>query len=206
MIGQYLIKILSPERIGKVIIDGVVNPTVWAGHSLEASQEGLDNVDDVLSSFASSCIKAGKNCTLNSSPHNFSTADGILSKIDDTLNSLYAHPVPILDLDIPAIATAANLRGLMFSAMYSISNWPNLAEHLQAAFNGNFTGLVNATLSRVDAKHAKERDSASSSTMAIFVSFFPRTLSHSSEGLTYHHSARTPKHTMKSIHLLQIAK
>jgi hypothetical protein len=30
IIGQYLIKILPPNRVGRVIIDAVVNPTVWA--------------------------------------------------------------------------------------------------------------------------------------------------------------------------------
>jgi hypothetical protein len=33
IIGQYLIKILPPNRVGRVIIDAVVNPTVWADTS-----------------------------------------------------------------------------------------------------------------------------------------------------------------------------
>lgn len=38
VIGQYMVKILSPERIGKVIIDGVVNAGTWnlyADHFLD---------------------------------------------------------------------------------------------------------------------------------------------------------------------------
>jgi pimeloyl-ACP methyl ester carboxylesterase len=32
IIGQYLIKVLPPHRIGRVIIDGVVNPTSWVDY------------------------------------------------------------------------------------------------------------------------------------------------------------------------------
>jgi hypothetical protein len=43
VIGQYLIKILPPERIGRVIIDGVVNPTVWADYPTLAHRGKRDS-------------------------------------------------------------------------------------------------------------------------------------------------------------------
>jgi hypothetical protein len=132
--------------------------------------EGLDNVDDVLESFASSCYKAGSNCTLNSfkpnSVLNFTGPAALLSAIDTTLDSLYVKPVSILDLLIPA---TTNVRGLLLGAMYSMARWPNLAEHLAAAFNGNFTGIVNTTMQKVDAANAKRPDSSNFSEKVIFV-------------------------------------
>jgi hypothetical protein len=55
--------------------------------------------------------------------------------------------------------------------MYSITKWPELAEHLTAAFNGNYTGIVNATMEKVDAANVKKPDSSTFSSNAIFVSF-----------------------------------
>jgi pimeloyl-ACP methyl ester carboxylesterase len=40
VIGQYLIKILPPKRIGRIVIDGVVDPTVWADTSSNVAQNG----------------------------------------------------------------------------------------------------------------------------------------------------------------------
>lgn len=152
-----------------MIIDGVVDPVVWASHASEAFEEGLDNVDDVLSSFASSCLAAGANCTLNSGAHKFASAGELLAKIDQTLDELYVKPVPVFDLDVPAVATANNLREVLFSAMYGIKNWPVLAEHLQAAFSGNFSGIMNATMPRVNPAHVGQPDSTTPSTLPIFV-------------------------------------
>ena len=152
-----------------MIIDGVVDPVVWASHASQAIDEGLDNIDDVLVSFASSCLAAGANCTLNSGTHKYASAGELLAKIDQTLDALYAKPVPVLDLDVPAVATAKNLREVMFGAMYSIKSWPVLAEHLQAAFSGNFSGIVNATMPRVNPAHVGQPDSTTPSTFPIFV-------------------------------------
>jgi hypothetical protein len=77
--------------------------------------------------------------------------------------------VPIYDLAVPAVATASNLRSLLFGAMYKVTSWPELAEHLSAMFTGNFTGVVNATVVKVDPEHAKKPDRSGYSTDVIFV-------------------------------------
>jgi hypothetical protein len=135
--------------------------------------EGLNNVDDVLVSFATSCYEAGLNCTLNAFPPNallnFTSPEALLSAIDITLDNLYAKPVPIYSLPTPAVATVSNFRRLLFSAMYNIGKWPALAEHLAAAFNGNFTGIVNATMQKVDAVNLQRSDSSRWANSVIFV-------------------------------------
>lgn len=130
--------------------------------------EGLQDTDNVLFSFASSCLAAGGNCTLNNDAKITSTS-ALLSKIDQTIDSLYAKPVPILDLGIPAIATAWNLRRVLFQGMYSIAAWPTLAQRLSEGFSGNFTGIVDATLSRIHAESATKPDQSSHSVYAIIV-------------------------------------
>ncbi|KDQ62976.1 hypothetical protein JAAARDRAFT_28963 [Jaapia argillacea MUCL 33604] len=165
IIGQYLVKILPPERIGRVMIDGVVNPDVWSDYPTKAFDEGLDDIENVLSSFASACSSAGDACALS-----HLKPSEILFNIDQMLDYLYYNPTPITDLRTPTIATAANLRGLLFRSMYKIQTWPDLAAHLDQAFRGNFSGIVNATMPHIDGEGALKNDESTYSTQPIFCS------------------------------------
>jgi hypothetical protein len=151
---------------------GVLSNSISCCH-LSVFQEGLDNVDDVLRSFASSCYDAKENCTLNdlkpNSVLNFTGPNALLSAIDDTLDSLYSSPVPVYDLDVPAIATSSSLRSLMFRAMYSIDSWPSLADHLANVFQGNYTGIVNATIVKVIPEDVEKPDSSTLANNVITV-------------------------------------
>jgi hypothetical protein len=101
---------------------------------------------------------------------NFTSPKALLDAIDTTLDALYASPVPIFDLPTPAVATAANLRALLFISMYGIGFWPALAEHLAATFSGNFTGIVRATTTTTaDPTSAHQPDGSLFSTYIIFV-------------------------------------
>jgi hypothetical protein len=152
-----------------IIYHSVVNPSVWSDYSDGLMVEGLDDADNVLKLFTSSCVSAGRNCSLNTK-YKFETGEQLLAKIDQTLDSLYTQPVPIFDLEVPAVATAANLRALLFRSMYSMASWPGLSEDLAAAFDGNFTGIVNRTQPRVSSEHVGKPDGSLFSTFAVTVS------------------------------------
>ena len=98
-------------------------------------------MSDAFRVFASTCFSAGVNCSLNA--FNFSSADDILDTIDQTVDALYESPVPIYDLDQPAVATASDLRVVLGSAMYHITMSPLLADGLALALTGNFTPIVS---------------------------------------------------------------
>lgn len=133
--------------------------------------EGLQDVDDVLGSFASSCLAAGPNCTLNVK-HNLPSTSALLSKIDATLDTLYRKPVPVYGMDVPAVATAYNLRTLMFQSMYNIRTWDALAERLSEAFEGNFTQIADRTLPRVPPDGGRRSDSSAYPGSAVMVCSF----------------------------------
>ncbi|KZT30140.1 hypothetical protein NEOLEDRAFT_1054630 [Neolentinus lepideus HHB14362 ss-1] len=138
IIGQYMIDMLPPERIGKIIIDAVANPIQWSDYDSVSADGVLDDYDNLLSAFTQSCVAAGNHCALSSY-----NASEILAKIDETLDSLYWNPATVTDLRIPAVVTAGDLRSLIFLSMYKISLWPMLAEQLRDLFEGNFTSLVS---------------------------------------------------------------
>jgi hypothetical protein len=129
---------------------------------------GLQDIDNVLFSFASTCLAAGSNCTLNSSGK-FASASSLLAKIDETIDTLYAHPVPIYDMDVPAVVSAANMRRLLFNNMYAVGAWPALAKHLSAAFAGNFTSIAQATTPRITAGSELKKDQSAFAVSAIIV-------------------------------------
>jgi hypothetical protein len=129
---------------------------------------GLQDIDNVLFSFASTCLAAGSNCTLNS-PEKFASASSLLAKIDETIDTLYAHPVPIYNMDVPAVVSAANIRRLLFTHMYAVGAWPALAKHLSAAFAGNYTSIARATTPRINAGSELKKDQSSFAISAIIV-------------------------------------
>lgn len=125
-------------------------------------------MDNILLSFSSSCLDAGPNCTLNADS-TFDSPSALLSKLDATIDMLYAHPVPVYNHRVPAVATAKNIRYLLFFSMYSIQSWPKLAEILQQTFKGNFTDLVHVTAHPIRVEDAHKPDSSMLSIQAIYV-------------------------------------
>ncbi|KDQ62913.1 hypothetical protein JAAARDRAFT_188552 [Jaapia argillacea MUCL 33604] len=162
IVGQYLVKILPPSRIGRIMIDGVVNPDIYSDYPVKTFDNYLIDLNNVLTSFASSCSSAGEGCVLS---HLKPTE--ILAKIDDTIDYLYYNPVPITDLRVPTILTASHLRGMLFQDMYKIQTWPQLAEHLDQAFKGNFSGIASATMPTVHGDGYQKHDGSNYAHQAI---------------------------------------
>jgi hypothetical protein len=129
---------------------------------------GLQDADNVLFSFALSCVAAGPNCTLNSAGK-FASASSLIAKIDETIDALYAHPAPVYDMDVPAVVSAAHFRLWLYSSMKAVSGWETLAKDLSAAFEGNYTSIAQAMVPRVHAGSEHKRDQSTFSSSAIAV-------------------------------------
>lgn len=115
-----------------------------------------------------SCLNAGARCKLNNQSA-FATPEDVVNKIDFAIDKLYENPVPVHALDIPAVATAGNLRGLLFRDMYQVDTWQDLARQLAAAFEGNYTEVVKETITRVHAKSGSQRDASARAVYSVIV-------------------------------------
>lgn len=142
-------KILNPFRISLVV--------------------ALEDVGNLLSSFASSCLAAGSNCALNSGSK-FASASALLARIDEALDALYDKPAAVYGLDTPAIATAADLRTLLYHSMYHIKTWGDLAQRLSEAFDVDFTRIVNTTRPKIHPESVSDPEISTFATHAIAVS------------------------------------
>lgn len=185
VVGQYLVKILPTNRVGKVIIDGVLNVDNWSSYPVDGYKSeqtydvahtlrlsGLSSDLDLgmaesLRGFASSCLAAKENCTLNLL--NFTSSDELLNAIGKTVDSLYANPEPLYDLPYPVTVTAADVRFSLGEQMYTISRWPALAAGLALALTGNYSA-VSSFVSEIDPDYAKIPDSGAYAQQIIFVS------------------------------------
>ncbi|ORY90800.1 TAP-like protein-domain-containing protein [Leucosporidium creatinivorum] len=148
IIAQYLTSLLPPHRLGKIVMDGVVNATMWTGpwdHFHPYSS--LRDIQPIYSSFATSCLAAGDRCALSSSS-NFSSPEDLLDTLSALLDSVYHDPVPLPQLEnAPAlVAQAKHLKMAMFRAAYSVKEWPSLARKLERALKGDWSELVEGTL------------------------------------------------------------
>jgi len=125
---------LFPDRVGKFILDGVVDPTYWSDrpHYLGRSRWLADS-DAVYHGFTRVCAAAGPdNCEILQPGE---TAEALDKRIRTGLNRLHdtftaGSPISYL--------TAV---GLLFNLMYAPNEWPTLVE-LAGAF---IPGLSSAT-------------------------------------------------------------
>ncbi|KAI5479380.1 hypothetical protein MNV49_003714 [Pseudohyphozyma bogoriensis] len=149
VIGQYLAVALPPERLGRIVIDGVVNVTAWAGYSK----------DRVISAFADFCIEGASNCALSY----LNTSANILSTLHDLVDSLYLSPVADPSLDLPGgLVTAEYARSYIREASYQPPIWSQAAEVLALALRGNFSAMVTGTAPQLGTTVAQAINSSDS--------------------------------------------
>ncbi|TFK52703.1 hypothetical protein OE88DRAFT_1678891 [Heliocybe sulcata] len=165
VIGQYMLAILPPERLGRIIIDGIVDVVGWSDYPIQPVNVTTD-MGHVLEGFATSCASSGNACAISNL-----TAPGILSMIDNTLDSLYRSPAFVTDLgadygQVPI--NAGNLRYIIFEAMYDILSWPLLGEILSEAFSGNYTLIAQATATGLNSADASQPDDSGYATSMIY--------------------------------------
>ncbi|CAE7202493.1 hypothetical protein PTNB73_05715 [Pyrenophora teres f. teres] len=114
--GTYLGSIFAsmfPERVGRVILDGVVSSDDYE-HSL--GNGSLTDTEKAMKSFYTFCYHAGPDtCPLATA--NSSVAD-IEQRSQKILNSLYHDPLAIVSPQGPDFFTWSDLKILMFTSVY----------------------------------------------------------------------------------------
>ena len=133
---------LFPERVGRMVLDGALDPTV-SSEQLTVGQ--LTGFQRAVSAFIDDCIsRAG--CPIGP------TAAAAQQQIIDLLKQADANPLPT---DSGRDLTEALATTGMIAAMYDqASGWPTLRVALDQAMNGNGTTL----LSLADAYSERQSD------------------------------------------------
>ncbi|KZM25588.1 uncharacterized protein EKO05_0001912 [Ascochyta rabiei] len=104
---------MFPDRVGRVVLDGVVNDYDY-NHSL-GNGSLVDN-DKAMKSFYSYCLLAGvEACPL---AENATTFTEIKDRIQKIVMSLYHNPFMLSSAEGPEVFTYSDLRAAIFSTIY----------------------------------------------------------------------------------------
>jgi len=142
ILGQYLIN-MFPDRVGRVAIDGIVDPVSWTTEpSYRLNRQWLSSTEDTYNLFFSRCAKAGpEQCLLTKVPNEDPVA--IRERLENFLNELYYSPVPVPGALSPTIFTAGQAWKRLFSALKDPDSWPWVARQMAQAMDGDATTLIN---------------------------------------------------------------
>jgi len=148
VVGSYFTN-MFPDRVGRVVIDGVVNPSVWTSlHPLDWFPEFYNSTYETYQGFLRTCVEAGPDrCAL--AKENMSAAD--LSKsIDDWAAKIYDRPLPVPYAKRPGILTKGHVMGFLFRMMYSPRAWQAAAGFLNEAMSGNGTQILDMVQNEIE--------------------------------------------------------
>ncbi|KAF1933182.1 alpha/beta-hydrolase [Didymella exigua CBS 183.55] len=133
---------LFPDRVGRMIIDGVMDPSDYYNGAWTKS---ITQGDDAVSAFASQCFDAGSKCGFFA---NDSNPEAILQRLDTILQDLETNPIGVSDpylFDFPAVVSHMDLHTLIMSSTYgSYDRFPLLAYTLAKLEQRNGTILALA--------------------------------------------------------------
>ncbi|CAE6451037.1 unnamed protein product [Rhizoctonia solani] len=124
VIGMYFVN-MFPDRIGHVILDGVVDPTYWANRPAHEAKNALESTDETFDGFAEECAKAGPSrCPI---AQESTTASGIHQWTRDLISAAYDYgkesgPSPLIN--------SALVRNFLFANLYRPQLWTNLSQNL----------------------------------------------------------------------------
>jgi pimeloyl-ACP methyl ester carboxylesterase len=136
---------LFPDRVGRMIIDGVVDVTDYYGGSWT---QNLLLADEAVESFFQYCFDAGPLCVFfkdDTSP------EAMGKRLNAILVDLDTSPIPVTDrsvVDFPTVITSVDLRSLLLIAIYdSVTVFPIFASvlaELEVRNGSSMIGLLKS--------------------------------------------------------------
>ncbi|KAI1332422.1 Alpha/Beta hydrolase protein [Xylariaceae sp. FL0255] len=130
---------MFPDRVERMILDGVVNAEQYYVNDWSAS---VDQMDETMEKFSTLCYSAGPEACAFWGP----SAANITTRLNGIIQQLPGHPVPVSGVqtgDLPALVTYSDLKAFFVNAVYfPIATFPAMADVLQQIEQGNFSALV----------------------------------------------------------------
>lgn len=133
VMGQYLVN-MFPDRVGRVIIDGVVDAEAWVSQPYYTWYHSwMANVTDAYNIFLQQCSQAGSpSCALVTEAGQDPTL--LADRIETYINGLYYYPAGNL--------TAGRMRDFIMSRLPYPKRWPETAIAIADALSGNVSTVL----------------------------------------------------------------
>ncbi|CAE6422740.1 unnamed protein product [Rhizoctonia solani] len=125
VIGIYFVN-MFPERVGRVVLDGVVDPELWANKpSYQKWAVKPESTDEAFTGFLKACAAAGPSrCAIAKED---SSEESLRKYVSGLIDAAYDYK---RRLGPQASFGSAYVRSRIFRGMYAPSNWPALASEL----------------------------------------------------------------------------
>ncbi|KAF8314503.1 alpha/beta-hydrolase [Clavulina sp. PMI_390] len=165
VIGAYFVN-MYPERVGRILIDGVVDSYSWANEvELRWGPDAFQDAEKAFGSFVDGCIEAGsERCPL---ALNATTAQQLDGRIRKAVADLVILPLPVPHALRPGLLTSIDVKRVIFIALYKPRVWTDLATKLAALLAGDGAPFLSAVQSRLDLSDTTSRQSTGSAVEAV---------------------------------------
>jgi pimeloyl-ACP methyl ester carboxylesterase len=134
---------MFPDRVGRVILDGVTDPTTFSGELINWINTSLIHTEDGIDEFGASCEAAGPEKCALANPDKALAFDGqhyVAPTIRKYLTHLINNPLLLKNMSTPGVVLQTDAASALFTALYKVSTWPLVAKAFAAsieAANGN---------------------------------------------------------------------
>ncbi|KAL3423755.1 hypothetical protein PVAG01_05502 [Phlyctema vagabunda] len=129
---------MFPDRVGRVILDGVVDADLYVA---PVWQDSLIDADKIVTSFFEYCLQAGEKCALY---RNEDKVEDIENRFKEIFARIQENPVIVIDPfeKAPVILHYEQLKAAVFSAIYfPSSTFPPLATLLDMVYRNDEKAL-----------------------------------------------------------------
>ncbi|KDQ17322.1 hypothetical protein BOTBODRAFT_30140 [Botryobasidium botryosum FD-172 SS1] len=167
IVGSYFVN-MFPDRVGKVVIDGVVDPIYWADlPSYKLWGDSLTSTEDTFAGFTQACVMARyPSCALGNIAGPHTSPGDIATWVHQLLDDAYDYKKRGGDIG------SASIRSRIMDDMENPTQWPELAKALFDMYNQIKTGEAHLTpLVRPRLHHRGDNNSTSDSDEAPDYSF-----------------------------------
>jgi pimeloyl-ACP methyl ester carboxylesterase len=121
---------LFPDRVRAMVLDGAVDPDATRQEAAEAQAQSFEAAFDA---FAANCTGLVGGCPVSGDPRAF---------VNDLLNQAAGAPIPSSRPGETRQATPGLILNGIRSALYQPTAWPQLAQSLANARNGDAAGIL----------------------------------------------------------------
>ncbi|KAF7331462.1 hypothetical protein MKEN_00024900 [Mycena kentingensis (nom. inval.)] len=155
IMGEYLVNML-PDRVGHVVIDGIMDPVNWSSEpSYKYTVNWLSSIEKTYKFYLQQCSQAGPSrCPL--AKYTNEPYESIMARIETFLDQLALEALPVLGDAVArqGVLTSGGVRATLLIYLQVPAWWSISAKALASAMAGDATVLYNLLLSRTSARRS----------------------------------------------------
>ncbi|CAO3665338.1 unnamed protein product [Umbelopsis ramanniana] len=140
---------MFPDRVGRVILDGVTDPSGFSGDIIDWIKTSLIHTEDSVDEFGAACEAAGpEKCALahREKALAFDGEHYVAPTIRYFLSQLINHPLLLSNVSTQGVVLQVDVANAFFLSLYKVNQWPAMAkafsEAIEASSGNSFYNII----------------------------------------------------------------